>query len=181
VIGITAPRAQLPASLHDLLLEVERAGWGRALEMPPLSTELIAAIARNRFRADVPALWIEWLARESGGNPARLVRTLTALRERGFVTGHGRKVKWADQPPGNLELAGDSEPRTDAGLLDNDRVLLTCAAVTGTVFHGAVVAELLGRPGSRSRMILRGCARGPDRVCAAVRGRARDHQQLHNS
>jgi hypothetical protein len=146
LIGITAPRSQLPKPLHDLLLEVERAGSGRALQMPALSRELIAASAVNHLRAAVPALWLEWLGRESAGNPARLARTLTALRERGYVTGHGRKVKWADQPPPNFELAGDSEQITDAGLLANDRALLTCAAALGTVFHGAVVAELLNRP-----------------------------------
>jgi hypothetical protein len=145
LIGISAPRAQLPSTLRDLLLEVERAGSGRALEVPPLSADLIAAIAKNRFRADVPALWVEWLARESGGNPARLVRALSLLRERGCVTGSGRRAKWADHPPLTLQSDG-SEQVSEAGLLENDRVLLTCAAVTGTVFHGAVLAELLGRP-----------------------------------
>jgi hypothetical protein len=146
LIGITAPRRQLPGPLHDLLLEVERTGSGGALEMPPLGAELIAATAVNRFRADVPALWVEWLARESGGNPARLVRALGLLRERGYVTGSGRRAKWVDHPPLTLQLDGVSEQGSEAGLLENDRVLLTCAAVTGTVFHGAVLAELLGRP-----------------------------------
>ncbi|HSL72348.1 MAG TPA: hypothetical protein VK864_19020, partial [Longimicrobiales bacterium] len=146
VLGVTARRAQLPAALRNLLLEAERSGTGRAFELPPLTSAQIAAVASHHLQVYVPDVWVDWLAGHSRGNPARLMRVLRELRERRYVERSGRSLRWRATPPVDFVLLDDAPGSADPQVNDSDRELLTYAAITGTTFFGAVVAELLSRP-----------------------------------
>ncbi len=131
-----------PRAIHDLVLEAERLGVARRIELSALEAGELGEAVASATRNPLPEEWLEWLAARTRGVPGDLWSVLGALEEGGQLRKHWRHWIWEGSPPDEGDISVRS--REYEGLDDSDRRLLALAAIEGPVFHSAVLAELAG-------------------------------------
>ena len=131
-----------PPAVGDLILEAERVGRGRRIELPPLSAAEIDEAVETATHSSPGESWSAWLVARSRGVPGELWSVLGELQEIGALSKTGRKWTWDEVPPAEMPAVGSAGPSREWDLSEEDRRLIAIAACEGAVFDSAVVAEL---------------------------------------
>ncbi len=142
--AVRTSKGRPPDSVRDLVLEAERLGRTRIVKLGGLKAEELRAALHEATRREVPPPLLDWVRRETRGNPRELWDLLGSLEREGHLKKTGRRWVWDGSLP--ERAPSDSEPSgvEDGETTDVDRRLLAIAAVEGPVFHSAVLAELAG-------------------------------------
>lgn len=143
VAAVRTARGRPPEAAGGLILEGERIGVARRVELAGLELDELRDAVSSATRGDVPDEWVNWLAVRSGGNPAEVWALLAGLKDGRQLRKKGRSWKWEGSP----ELAGEIAAQVNIdefSLSDEDVRLLALAGVEGPVFHSAVLAALAG-------------------------------------
>jgi class 3 adenylate cyclase len=101
-------------------------------------------------KQDLPGVIAQRIAETAGGNPLFVEQLLAMLVDDGHITVDDGVHRWVGGPPESISLA---MPPTVSALLaaridrltDDERAVLSCASVVGTVFYLDPIAELLSR------------------------------------
>lgn len=141
--SVRTSRGKPPDAVHDLILEAERLGVARRIELSGLDIDDLREAVASATRRTVPDEWVKWLAVRTRGVPGDVWSLLGALEEGGRLRKAGRGWEWAEF----AQTAGEIQTRPlekELAFDDRDRRLLALAALEGEVFHSAVLAELAG-------------------------------------
>jgi DNA-binding winged helix-turn-helix (wHTH) protein/predicted ATPase len=150
--------------LRTVVQDLQRAGYGTALPLAPLSAAAVAAYLAARFPGPpLPAALAPWLHEHTDGNPLFLVTMVSALVERGVLV--EQAGNWSLQGP--LDAAALGVPDGVRPLLEQQierlpavaQQVLEVASVAGGTFAAAVVAAGLEQPVAQVEPWCEGLAR----------------------
>jgi len=143
VASVRTKDGRPPPAIADLILEAERLGRSKRVELPALTLKELHEAVKRATHSAVPDEWLSWLAEASRCVPGALWSVLGRLERDGRLRRAGRGWSWQGSPD---EGVGSAPQRTVdvSGLDDQDLRLLALAAVEGPVFHSTVIAELSG-------------------------------------
>lgn len=143
VAAVRTKPGRLPRAVEDVILEAERLGRARRVEVPALAFEEMREAVEKATHSTVPADHLAWLVAECRGVPAALWSALGHLEREGALRKTARGWRWEDfRTP---DLTASPEKTVDvSGLDDEDLRVLAFAAVEGQLFHSTIVAELTG-------------------------------------
>jgi class 3 adenylate cyclase/predicted ATPase len=108
---------------------------------------------------DLPPLVLQRIADAAGGNPLFVEQLVAMLVDEGYVAMTGGVAVWVGGPPEGVSW---TMPPTVSALLaaridklpDDERVVLGCAAVIGTVVYVEAIASLTGQSSSDVKRLL---------------------------